>query len=260
VQNNFTMTKLPPYPQLTADDWMPEHCLPPKTNHDDFSFTPLSLSYTSSSNDTTDEVALPLPPSRLLRHHHPTAPWSIPSDYDATLKHDSNIGDGSNKILNHPDGDGRASSPNSVTAFSPSLAVVPSRRRPRTADDNNDSSATIVEKMETYLPLCGGTSASVDTNNHQRSEGDGADGTMDDSNNRNSAELSMTVLRGEGFGQQQHERRQQQQQIKGGHKPSPPPTMQEDGSLSQLSSGMEFLAMLTCGLLNQNVTPTKKGV
>lgn len=256
-------------PQLTATattgDWMPEHCLPPKTNHDDYSFSPLSLSYTSSS-EATDDVALPLPPSRLLRHH--TLPWSISSDH-ATLNHKANIIGISSKNLERDgkildDFDERAMSPNSVSAFPPSsLAVLPSRRRPRTTgvdvdnDDNNDSSATIVEKMETYLPLCGSASTSVDAN----TQGGGADGMMGDSN-RNNAELStrykegreMTVLRGE-YGQQL-ERRQQQQQIEGGHKA---PTTATESDLSQLSSGMEFLAMVTCGLLNQSVTPTKEG-
>lgn len=246
------MMKLPPKPQLTAtDDWMPEHCI--QTNHDDYSFSPLSLSYTSSS-EATDEVALPLPPSRLLRHH--TLPWSISSDH-ATLNHNANIGDDS-KNLNH-DGkilqqhhDGRASSPNSVSAFPPSsLAVVPaSRRRPRTTDvdkDHSDSSETIVDKMETYLPLCGGASAPVDTNIHQRCKGGGADGLMENSNNRNNVEeREMTVLRGG-----------RQQQREGGHKS--PTTTEEESDLSEISSGMEFLAMVTCGLLNQSVTPTKEG-
>lgn len=256
------MTKLPPphHPQLSVTtatgDWMPEHCLPQKNNHDDYSFSPLSLSYTSSS-ETTDGVALPLPPSRLLRHHHPTLPWSLTNnDVDTT----QNVGDGSknlehnNKILKF---DGTARSPNSVSAF-PSLAVVPSRRRPRTTDvdnDHNDSSATIVDKMETYLPLCGSASTSVDVN----TRGGGSDGLAGDSNRRNIEGREMAVLRGREMavlrGDNGHQLdRRQQQQVEGGIKPAA--TAESD--LSQLSSGMEFLAMVTCGLLNQSV-PTKEG-
>jgi len=238
----------------TTDDWMPEHCLP-QNNHDDFSFTPLSLTYTSSvssSSDHTDEISLPLPPSRLLHHHHThTAPWSIPND--ATLNTNYNVIDDTNK-----QNDGRASSPNSVSAFPPPSALIKKRRRPR--NNTNDDSTSIVDKIETYLPICG-ASASVDTNNKC---GDGSEVIIDDSAiNVDSSFLhregrGVTIQRWDKYGQPHRS----QQQHKGERKQAP---MREDGtnnesSLSQLSSGMELLAMLTCGLLNQSATTAEEDV
>mmetsp|Transcript_18168 Transcript_18168/g.27089 ORF Transcript_18168/g.27089 Transcript_18168/m.27089 type:complete len:272 (-) Transcript_18168:28-843(-) len=239
----------------TTDDWMPEHCLP-QNNHDDFSFTPLSLTYTSSvssSSDHTDEISLPLPPSRLLHHHHThTAPWSIPND--ATLNTNYNVIDDTNK-----QNDGRASSPNSVSAFPPPSALVKKRRRPR--NNTNDDSTSIVDKIETYLPICG-ASASVDTNNKC---GDGSEVIIDDS----AINVDSSFLRSEGRemtavqrGNENGQPHRSQQQHKGERKQAP---MREDGtnnesSLSQLSSGMELLAMLTCGLLNQSATTAEEDV
>jgi len=180
------------------------------------------------------------------------APWSLPND--ATLNANYNVIDSTNTK-----NDGRASSPNSVSAFPPPSALVKKRRRPR---NNNDDSTSIVDKIETYLPICG-ASASVDTNNKC---GDGSEVIIDDSAiNADSSFLhregrGVTIQRGNEYVYGHPNR--SQQQLKGERKQAP---MREDGtnnesSLSQLSSGMEFLTMLTCGLLNQSATTAKEDV
>ena len=283
----------------TIDDWMPEHCLPPKTtNHDDYSFTPLSLSSSSEHHDATaattnsyadnddDEgiaslsLSLPLPPSRLLHHHSHIVPppsttkvnYHAASSMNYRDNHLGNIIDRNTKGSDGGGGEGegkRAKSPNSVTAFPPSSLISMSsqqrrssrRCRPRTNNnDEEDISVTIVNKMETYLPSCGGGTAtsSVDVDRGGRG------GVMWNDLNRH-AELykeGATMHRGDSNDYRQQNRKQQQHEGEHLHRLQQSSSILKDevgnessssssSSLShQLSSGMEFLTMLTCGLLN----------